>query len=54
MQPIAGMWLSTAVLIPIGLFLTWKAMKDSNLFNAEFYYRIMRRIGLGRLLKEKQ
>ncbi|MBP6687525.1 MAG: LptF/LptG family permease [Lacibacter sp.] len=54
MQPTAGMWMSTAVLIPIGLFLTWKAMKDSNLFNAEFYYRIIRRIGLSRLLKEKQ
>lgn len=53
MQPLAGMWMSTAVLIPIGLFLTWKAMKDSNLFNAEFYYRTMRRIGLGRMLKEK-
>lgn len=54
MQPIAGMWMSTAILIPIGLFLTWKAMKDSNLFNAEFYYRTMRRIGMSRWLKEKQ
>jgi len=54
MQPVAGMWLSTAVLIPFGIFLTWKAMKDSNLFNAEFYYRIMRRIGLSRWLKEKE
>nr|WP_294903274.1 LptF/LptG family permease [uncultured Lacibacter sp.] len=54
MQPTAGMWMSTVVLIPIGLFLTWKAMKDSNLFNAEFYYRTMRRIGLSRWLKEKQ
>jgi lipopolysaccharide export system permease protein len=54
MLPGAGMWMSTAVLIPIGLFLTWKAMKDSNLFNAEFYYRTMRRIGLSRWLKEKK
>jgi lipopolysaccharide export system permease protein len=54
MQPAAGMWLSTAVLIPFGVFLTWKAMKDSNLFNAEFYYRTMRRIGLSRWLKEKE
>jgi lipopolysaccharide export system permease protein len=35
----AGMWLSTAVLIPIGFFLTFKAMRDSQLFNKEFYYR---------------
>ncbi len=54
MQPLAGMWMSTAILIPIGIFLTWKAMKDSNLFNAEYYYRTMRKIGLSRLLKEKK
>jgi lipopolysaccharide export system permease protein len=36
----AGMWLATFVLVPIGLFLTYKAMRDSQLFNKEFYYRI--------------
>ncbi len=36
----AGMWLSTMVLIPIGIFLTVKAMRDSQLFNKEAYYRI--------------
>ena len=54
MQPMAGMWLSTAILIPIGIFLTWKAMQDSNLFNAEFYYRTLRKLKLNRFLKEKQ
>lgn len=39
MSPFAGMWLSTGVLIPIGIFLTYKAMRDSQLFNQEFYYR---------------
>lgn len=39
MDPITGMWLSTVVLIPIGAFLTVKAMRDSQLFNQEFYYR---------------
>lgn len=38
-----GMWLSTFILIPIGLFLTYKAMRDSQLFNKEFYYRIFKR-----------
>ncbi len=37
----AGMWLSSFLLIPIGLFLTYKAMRDSQLFNQEFYYRIL-------------
>jgi len=35
-----GMWLSTIVLIPVGVFLTYKAMHDSQLFNQEAYYRI--------------
>jgi lipopolysaccharide export system permease protein len=41
-SPFAGMWLATFVLVPIGLFLTYKAMRDSHLFNKEFYYRITR------------
>ena len=36
-----GMWMSSVVLIPIGLFLTFKAMRDSQLFNQEFYYRLL-------------
>jgi lipopolysaccharide export system permease protein len=40
----SGMWLSTAVLIPIGFFLTYKAMRDSQLFNKEFYYRFFKKV----------
>ena len=36
-----GMWMSSIVLIPVGLFLTFKAMRDSQLFNQEFYYRLL-------------
>lgn len=39
-----GMWLSSILLIPVGLFLTYKAMHDSQLFNKEFYYRILQPI----------
>lgn len=35
-----GMWMATFILVPIGIFLTYKAMRDSQLFNKEFYYRI--------------
>ena len=42
LQPVAGMWLATAVLVPIGLFLIYKAMHDSQLLNKEFYFRIFR------------
>jgi lipopolysaccharide export system permease protein len=37
-----GMWLSTLILIPISIFLIFKAMSDSQLFNQEFYYRIFK------------
>ncbi len=39
-----GMWLSTFVLIPIGIFLTLKAMRDSQLFNKEFYFRFFKKL----------
>lgn len=44
MSPMAGMWLSTICLIPMGIFLTSKAMHDSQLFNKEFYYRLFKKI----------
>ena len=43
MSPFAGMWLSAMILLPIGFFLTYKAMHDSQLFNHEFYYRTFKR-----------
>ena len=43
MQPISGMWMATFVLLPIGIFLTYKAMNDSQLFNREFYNRLLKR-----------
>lgn len=52
--PFGGMWLSTLILIPIGLFLTFKAMQDSQIFNSEFYYRVLRRLRLSRFFKEKK
>ena len=39
-----GMWLSSAVLLPIGLFLTYKAVKDATLFRSEQYEKIFDKI----------
>lgn len=39
-----GMWLSSALLTPVGFFLTYKAMKDSQLFNKEYYYRLVKKL----------
>ena len=44
LQPVSGMWLATMVLVPIGLFLIYKAMHDSQLFNKESYFRAFKRI----------
>ncbi len=43
-SPLVGMWLSTFILIPIGFFLTFKAMRDSQLLNQEFYYRSFKKL----------
>ena len=43
MQPFSGMWMATFVLVPIGIFLTYKAMDDSQLFNKEFYHRMLKK-----------
>ena len=44
LTPIAGMWMATYVLTPIGLFLIYKALHDSQLFNKEFYFRIIKTV----------
>ena len=38
-----GMWMATLVLLPLGLFLMYKALQDSQLFNKESYYRLFKR-----------
>jgi lipopolysaccharide export system permease protein len=35
-----GMWLSSAVLLPVGIFLTYKAVADATLLSSEQYIRI--------------
>lgn len=47
-----GMWLSSAILLPIGLFLIFKATHDSRLFDAEAYTNIFKKIG-GRFSAKK-
>lgn len=41
--PFQGMWLSTFLLIPVGVFLTVKAKNDSPLFSFDFYKQIFKR-----------
>lgn len=39
-----GMWISTFVLLPIGLWITWKAATDSPLFDRDAYDRTVDRL----------
>lgn len=39
-----GMWISSMVLLPIGIFITWKAATDSPLFDRDAYDRVWYRI----------
>lgn len=43
-EPQVGMWLSTLFLLPVGIFLTYKAMRDSQLFSKESYGRLGRNV----------
>jgi lipopolysaccharide export system permease protein len=52
LNPFFGMWLPIIVLSPVGFFLTYKAMHDSQLFNKEYYFRVSKRLkeSVGKLL----
>lgn len=39
-----GMWLSSAVLLPLGIFLTYKAINDSAVLNSDAYLNFFRRL----------
>lgn len=39
-----GMWLSSAVLLPLGIFFTYKAVRDSAVFNRDAYLNFFRRL----------
>lgn len=44
LTPLQGMWLATVVLTPIGIFLTYKAVNDSNLINVDAYKDAFKKI----------
>lgn len=46
MTAFEGMWLSSSILLPIGIFLTYKAAIDATLFNPEEYVKIFQKLKL--------
>jgi len=51
--PFQGAWLATIILTPIGIFLTYKAVNDSNLINVESYVEKFKKI-IDRFLKKQK
>jgi lipopolysaccharide export system permease protein len=43
-EPYMGIWLSSLVLLPMGIFLTYKATTDSALFNTDRYTGVIKKI----------
>jgi lipopolysaccharide export system permease protein len=43
-EPRIGMWIAPAVLLPVGLFLLYKATRDSALFDIELYARFFKKL----------
>lgn len=44
LPPYQGMWMATLILLPIGAFLTYKATKDSALFDIDAYLNPIKRL----------
>jgi lipopolysaccharide export system permease protein len=51
-DPWKGMWMSTMIFLPIGMFLAYKAATDSNIMDAESYKHFFRII-IKKLKKNK-
>ena len=51
-DPWKGMWMSTMIFLPVGIFLAYKAANDSNIMDAESYKHFFRKVF--KKLKKKQ
>jgi len=49
-----GMWLSSYIFLPVGVWLTYKAATDSSIMLSETYTKFFGRIGLGRLFRKRK
>jgi len=47
-----GMWLSTYIFLPVGVWLSYKAATDASIMSAETYTRFFSRLGLGRFFRK--
>ena len=50
-DPWKGMWMSTMIFLPIGIFLVYKAANDSNIMDSESYNLFIKKI-VGKLKRK--
>nr|WP_320118500.1 LptF/LptG family permease [uncultured Marinifilum sp.] len=53
LNPILGMWISSLIILPLGIILTYKATTDSAFFNIENYIDFFKKINPLKFLKKK-
>lgn len=49
-----GMWFSSFLFLPLGVWLTYKAATDSTLMSTETYSKLFNRLGLSKLISKKE
>lgn len=49
----SGMWFSSLIFLPIGLWLTYKSVSDSPIMSAETYTSLFQRLGINRFFRQK-
>jgi lipopolysaccharide export system permease protein len=53
-QMVTGMWFSSFIFLPIGVWLSYKAATDASVMTTETYVKIFNKLGLSKLIKGKQ
>ncbi len=53
MSPFLGMWISTIVILPLGIILTYKATTDSSILNIDAYINFFKKINPTKLFSKK-
>jgi lipopolysaccharide export system permease protein len=48
-----GMWMSTLLMFPLSIWLTWKASREAVLFDRDTYLRIFRIFDITRWMNRK-
>jgi lipopolysaccharide export system permease protein len=53
-EMVNGMWFSSYIFLPVGIWLTYKAATDASIMAAETYTKFFSKLGLGKLLGKKK